>query len=94
MLKVVARSNYEIQIDSQNGKVLQVAYRRSDLIESIHDGSWFDDWVKLWIFLPAGIILLVLWLTGVYLFWLPIVVRRRRKTRSGTQSAPSTPLPG
>jgi uncharacterized iron-regulated membrane protein len=93
MLKVVTKSSYEIQIDTQNGKVLQVAYRRSDLIESIHDGSWFDDWVKLWIFLPAGIILLVLWLTGVYLFWLPIVVRRRRKPRSGP-APPSTPPPG
>jgi hypothetical protein len=37
--------------------------------------------VKLWVFLPAGMILLVLWLTGIYLFWLPIFVRRRQKAR-------------
>lgn len=78
MLKVWAKNNYEIQIDTATGKVLQVAYRRSDVIESLHDGSWFHDAVKLWLFLPSAFVLLVLWLTGIYLFWLPIGVRRRR----------------
>jgi uncharacterized iron-regulated membrane protein len=81
MLKVWAKNNWEIQIDSATGDVLQVAYRRSDIIEALHDGSWFHDSVKLWVFLPAGIILLVLWLTGLYLFWLPIVVKRWRSRR-------------
>jgi len=81
MLKVWARNNWEIQIDSATGDVLQVAYRRSDFIESLHDGSWFHESVKLGVFLPAGIILLVLWLTGLYLFWLPIVVKRWKSRR-------------
>jgi hypothetical protein len=38
------------------------------VIESIHDGSYFADWIKLWVFLPAGIGLFILWLTGMYLF--------------------------
>ena len=79
MLKVRANNNWEIQIDTETGAILQTAYRRSDIIESIHDGSFFHDAVKTWIFLPAGIILLMLWLTGMYLFILPIWVRRRRK---------------
>lgn len=79
MLKVTAKNNWEIQIDTETGAVLQTAYRRSDIIESIHDGSFFHENVKLWIFLPAGIVLLLLWLTGIYLFVLPIWVRRRRK---------------
>ena len=41
MLKVRANNRWEIQIDTQSGEVLQVAYRRSDLIESIHDGIFF-----------------------------------------------------
>src|SRR5688572_3510138 len=41
MLKVWARNNWEIQIDTKTAEVLQVAYRRSDMIEAIHDGSWF-----------------------------------------------------
>ena len=79
MLKVRANNNWEIQIDTETGAVLQTAFRRSDIIESIHDGSFFSDPVKTWIFLPAGLVLLLLWLTGIYLFVLPIWTRRRRK---------------
>ncbi|MBX7173988.1 MAG: PepSY domain-containing protein [Pyrinomonadaceae bacterium] len=79
MLKVFAKNHWEIQIDAETGEILQTAYRRSDIIESIHDGSFFHDYVKLWIFLPSGIILLILWLTGIYLFILPIWVKRKRK---------------
>jgi hypothetical protein len=46
---------------------------------SIHDGSWFHESAKLWLFLPVGCTLLLLWLTGIYLFFLPIFVRRRQK---------------
>lgn len=79
MLKVSAKNHWEIQIDTETGAILQTAYRRSDIIESIHDGSFFHDYVKLWIFLPSGIILLILWITGMYLFILPIWVKRKRK---------------
>ncbi len=80
ILKVSAKNNWEIQIDANSGKILQTAYRRSDIIESIHDGSFFHDYVKMWIFLPSGVVLLMLWLTGIYLFFLPFLARRRRKT--------------
>jgi hypothetical protein len=79
MLKVTAKNHWEIQIDTQTGAILQTAYRRSDIIESIHDGSFFSEGVKMWIFLPAGIVLLLLWLTGIYLFVLPLWVKRKRK---------------
>ena len=79
MLKVWAKNNWEIQIDTETGAILQTAYRRSDIIESIHDGSFFHDYVKMLVFLPSGIALLLLWLTGIYLFVLPIWIRRRRK---------------
>ena len=54
MLKVRAKNNWEIQIDTATGTVLQSAYRRSDIIESIHDGSFFHDAVKTWIFSAGG----------------------------------------
>ena len=79
MLKVWAKNNWEIQIDTETGAILQTAYRRSDIIESIHDGSFFHEYVKVLIFLPAGIVLLLLWLTGIYLFILPLWVKRRRR---------------
>ncbi len=79
MLKVWAKNNWEAQLDLRTGEVLQIAYRRSDIIESIHDGSWFHEGVKLGIFLPTGMTLLVLWISGMYLFLHPYIVRRRRK---------------
>src|SRR5687767_14262249 len=93
MLKVVARNRWEIQIDSATGEVLQAAYRRSDLIESIHDGSWFHYSAKLWLFFPAGAGLLLLWLTGIYLFLLPIRVRHRKAAALArtAQTKPSIP---
>jgi uncharacterized iron-regulated membrane protein len=86
MIKVRAMNEWEVQLDASTGAVLQVAFRRSDIIESIHDGSFFHDAAKLWIFLPAGVILLALWLTGIYLFFLPVWVRRRKR-RTGTLPA-------
>jgi uncharacterized iron-regulated membrane protein len=79
IVKVQCRNRYEVQVDFATGKVLQVEYRRSDLIESLHDGSWFGDQAKLWVFLPAAAVVLGLWVTGVYLFALPLLVRWRRR---------------
>ena len=76
IVKLRATNGVEVQIDTQTGAVLQVAKRRSDLIESIHDGSFFHDRVKLWIFLPAAFVLAGLWGTGIYLFFLPALKRR------------------
>jgi uncharacterized iron-regulated membrane protein len=85
MLKVWAKNNYEIQIDTDTGAILQIAYRRSDIIESLHDGSFFNDWAKYLIFLPSGIILLLLWITGIYLFVLPIWVKKQRKKQNNNR---------
>ena len=75
MLKVRATNSWEIQLDAGTGEVLQVAYRRSDLIEILHDGSFFHDKVKLFVFLPSAVVLLILWGTGIYLFLLPYLLR-------------------
>ena len=82
IVKVRGKNRWEVQVDTETGDVLQVAYRRSDLIESLHDGSWFHDKVKIWLFLPSGIILFVLWITGLYMFILPYTVKWKRKKKS------------
>ncbi|MEM8668082.1 MAG: PepSY domain-containing protein [Planctomycetota bacterium] len=79
MLKVRCQNRWEIQLDTTTGEILQVAYRRSDLIESIHDGSFFSEGVKLGIFLPTAIVLVILWGTGVYLFFMPHLARRKKR---------------
>ncbi len=79
MLKVRCKNRWEVQIDTSTGAVLSSALRRSDLIESLHDGSWFHPFAKLGLFLPTALVLTALWVTGVYLWLLPHVIRRRRK---------------
>jgi uncharacterized iron-regulated membrane protein len=80
--KVWLQNGYEVQVDLGTGRVLQVAYRRSDLIESIHDGSFFGgDWTKLGLFLPAGLTLLLLWCGGLWMFWVPFWAKRKRAIR-------------
>lgn len=67
VVKIQATNHWEAQLDAQTGELLQVAYRRSDIIEAIHDGSWFADAAKLWVFLPAAILLFIIWCSGVVL---------------------------
>lgn len=81
IVKVRAINNYEIQLDTHTGEVLQVAFRRSDIIEAIHDGSWFHDKAKLWLFLPSGIVVTILWITGIYLFFLPYYAKWKNRKR-------------
>lgn len=79
--KVRTKSQWEIQIDNESGEVLQVAYRRSDFLESLHDGTFFFDNANLWLMLPSGIILLILWLTGLYLFCQPYLKKANKKRK-------------
>lgn len=79
--KIQCKNRWEIQVDLTTNKVLSSTYRRSDLIESFHDGSFFSDSAKLWVFLPNGLILLALWGTGMWLWYLPIATRRKKKQR-------------
>ncbi|MEC7289139.1 MAG: PepSY-associated TM helix domain-containing protein [Pseudomonadota bacterium] len=76
--KLRANSGWEVQVDTNNGEVLSVAYRRSDIIEQIHDGSFFSDTVKLYIFLPTGVLLILMWGTGLYLFLLPRIQKKKK----------------
>lgn len=87
-VKVQANNRWEVQVDLKTAKVLQAAYRRSDLIETIHDGSWFHEQAKLWVFLPSAVVVFGLWVTGIYLFALPYAVRWSR-TRPTPPSVPS-----
>lgn len=86
IVKVRGTNGWEVQLDAQTGHVLHVAPRRSDLIESIHDGSWFHDRAKLWIFLPSAVVVFGLWGTGVYLFYLPYGVRWRKERRERVEA--------
>lgn len=92
MVKVWLNNGWEVQVDLGTGQVLQTAYRRSDFIESIHDGSYFaGDWTKLGLFLPTGIVVFLLWLSGLWMWWVPFVAKRRKAAQaSGRLPKPVT----
>ena len=82
IIKIRAKNDWEIQIDHQTGEILQIAFRRSGTIEAIHDGTYFHDYAKLGLFLPASLVLFVLSLSGVYMFFFPIVKKRQMRKRA------------
>lgn len=79
--KFVAPNQWEAQVDVTTGELLQLAYRRSDFIERLHDGSYFGDWVKLYVFVPTGIIMLALWFSGGFLFFYTRMKRWQKSRR-------------
>ncbi len=89
IVKVATITNWEIQMELATGALLQSAYRRSDLIETIHDGSFFHPLMKLWVFFPAALIVLGLWITGMYLFILPFRARANKRRVVPSSLGPS-----
>jgi hypothetical protein len=77
VVKIRSNTRWEIQLDQQTGDILQVAYRRSGLIESLHDGTFFHRYVSLGVFFPSAILLLILWITGIYMFFKPWFTKKK-----------------
>ena len=77
--KVILQDRTEVQVDLATGKVLQVGYRTSDWLETIHDFSFLGGWAKYVFSFGSGLVLLLMAGTGVYLFMLPMLARRRKR---------------
>ena len=90
IVKIRSKNNWELQLDLANANILSSKYRRSDFIESLHDGSFFGDWSKLIIFLANGLILLGLWFTGMWLWYLPVKVKRQKKRKQRAAKSDQT----
>ncbi len=86
IVKFVFQNHYtEIQLDATTGNVLAVNRRTSDIIEQIHDGSILDfafstgnGQIKLGYTTVTGLSLLLLSITGFFLWFNPVRIRRRR----------------
>ncbi|MCU0419217.1 MAG: PepSY domain-containing protein [Cyclobacteriaceae bacterium] len=79
IVKVIYLNHWEVQVDGQTGKTLSVAKRHSDWIERVHDGSLISDGFKLFYTNYLGWGLLVLSLTGFWLWYGPRKVRQRKE---------------
>jgi len=78
IIKIRGRNQFEIQIDSRTGDILHVAKRRSDFIESIHDGTFLEKNANLWLMLPVAITALLILVTGIIMFFIPYLKKKRR----------------
>ena len=75
----------ELQIDCTNGKIVSESRRNSDIIEKIHDGSILDflvktenDPIKLVYTSLLGIGLILLTISGFFLWYNPIRMRKSK----------------
>lgn len=91
VVKAWLKSDWEAQIDLGTGEILQIWMRRSDWIESIHDGSIFGDVVKLGLFFPTAITLLLLWLGGMWMWLFPLIHKRKVRRRRAWETRPVPP---
>jgi uncharacterized iron-regulated membrane protein len=81
--KITSKENFhEVQVDAKTGKVLSVAKRNDQLIEKIHDMSFFSGFTYDYLLPLVSISLLFLGLSGIYMFFTP-VYRRWKFKRSG-----------
>ncbi len=79
-------SYHGLQIDGTTGKILLIERRTSDLIEDIHDGSILDNWIgtgneqiKVIYTTIMGLSLLLLVVSGFWLWYGPKKIRRQRR---------------
>ncbi len=75
-----------LQLDASTGEVLHIEKRRADFIEKIHDGSAVDHYLgiekgtfKLIYTTIMGLALVVFTITGFWLWYGPILMRKQAK---------------
>lgn len=83
MAKVLFEKGWwEVQIDGSSGEILSIAKRHSDWIEKLHDGSIIGDLFKLITMNTLGVGLIVLMVTGLWLWYGPRLYRKWNRRRS------------
>ncbi|MCG9896201.1 MAG: PepSY domain-containing protein [Fimbriimonadaceae bacterium] len=76
--KVLSADRYdEVQVCGATGKVLSVARRNDQWIEDIHDLSFFNENLRTTLLPVVGFGLTALGVTGIVIFFTPVVRRAR-----------------
>lgn len=70
---------WQVQVDGATGKVLSIEKRYSDLIEQIHDGSIINDGFKLVSMNFLGISVVIMIISGLWLWYAPRKIRRLKR---------------
>ncbi len=76
VFKVVSKDGYrEIQVDGTTGTIVSDAFRNDQLMEDIHDMSFFADAAHGYLLPIVAVGLLLLSLSGIFIFFTPIYRR-------------------
>jgi uncharacterized iron-regulated membrane protein len=87
VFKVVSKTGYkEVQVDGATGRVLNVAQRNDQFIEQLHDFSWFHDYANMYGLPVVALALLFLAGSGIGIFFVPILRRRKFKKTQKPQA--------
>lgn len=78
-IRVRSKNLWEIQIDGGNGKVVGSNIRRVSWLVSLHEGAEFGPWVRYGIFFPSALAVFFLLVSGVAVFFQPLLARRKAK---------------
>lgn len=80
IVKILFKNGWwEVQVDGATGEVLSVSKRHSDWIEALHDGSIISELFKLISMNFLGLGLLVMLLTGIWLWYGPKKYRKLKR---------------
>lgn len=83
IVKVLFKNGYwEAQLDASTGKVFSVQRRHADWIEHVHDGTIISEVFKLVSMNVLGFGLLVMILSGFWLWYGPKRIRRQKENMS------------
>jgi len=89
--KVLSKEGYrEIQVDGATGKIVSDGLRRDAWIEDLHDFSFFDPLLHQWGLPVVAIGLLMLALSGVGIFFVPVWRRRQYQKSKGRSTSPKS----
>jgi cytochrome b subunit of formate dehydrogenase len=87
--KVLSKEGYhEVQVAAEDGRVLRVGRRNDQLTEDVHDLSLFHPALRTYLLPVVGASLFTLGVTGLAMYFIPVVrrarFRRRRARPAGT----------
>lgn len=77
VIRVRSKNYWEIQLDSSTGEILSSARRWKTIFVIIHSGDWFGEWARYGVFFPTALASVFLTLTGILLFFIPYLNKRK-----------------
>jgi uncharacterized iron-regulated membrane protein len=82
LFKVLSKEGYhEVQVDGKSGMVIGTAKRNDQLIEDIHDLTFFSDLLRKYGLPVVALGLAGMSITGIWIYVVPVLRRRKFKAQ-------------